>query len=166
MYHYPNYCIVALGLLVTSCSCIYLIAGGWLRWCSIDWVLDFLFFYLFRSFITKSIEVLMLWWVSLGVHFCLFFISKGRFSWSVFDFGLISLKWPRSLIRQKKFSASLSNCLLLYFFGVGTKLRSLKVSKENEFFDKFLTCPDGSDLYLILLLIARCMPIAFPLFVG
>ena len=104
------------------------------------------------------------------VHFCLFFIWKGRFSWSVFDFGLISLKWARSLIRRKKFSASLSNCFLLYFSDVGTKLRflfkSLKVSKENECFDKFITCPNGSGLYLILILIARCMLIEFPLSVG
>ena len=64
----------------------------------------------------------------------------------------------------------MSSCFLLYFFGVGTKLRflfkSLKVPKENECFDKFITFPDGSDLYLILLLIVRCMPIVFPLFVG
>ena len=33
----------------------------------------FLFFCLFRSFCTKSINVLTLWWVPLGVHFCLFF---------------------------------------------------------------------------------------------
>ena len=120
---------------------------------------------MFRSFCTKPIHVLTLCWVSLGVHFCLFFIWKGRFSWSVFDFGLISLKWTRSLIRRQKFSASLSNYFLLYLFGVGTKLRFLfkilKASKENECFDKFITCSDGSGSYLILLLIACCMPIAF-----
>ena len=63
----------------------------------------------------------------------------------------------------------MSSCFLLYFFGVGTKLgfllKSLRVSKENECFDKFITFPDGLGLYLILLLIARCMPIVFPLFV-
>ena len=123
----------------------------------IDWVLDFSFFFLLRSFCTKSINVLTLQWVSLGVYCCLFYIWKGRFSWSMFNFGLISLKSAQSLI----FSASLSNCFLLHFFGVGTKLRilfkSLKVSKENECFDKLVTFSDGSDLYLILLLIARCM---------
>ena len=35
---------------------------------------------------------------------------------------------------------------LLYFFGVGAELRflfkSLKVSEENECFDKFITFPD------------------------
>ena len=64
----------------------------------------------------------------------------------------------------------MSSCFLLRFFGVGTKLRflfkSLKVSKENECFDNFITFSDGSDLYLILLLIARCIPIVFPLFAG
>ena len=54
---------------------------------------------------------------------CPFFIWKGRFSWSLFDFGLISLKWARSLIRWQKISASLSNCVLLYFFGVGSQQR-------------------------------------------
>ena len=108
------------------------------------WIFHFFIFSLFRSFCTKSVNVLTLWWVSLGVLFCLFLIWKGRFYWSVLDFGLISLTLARSLIRQKTFSASLSNCL--YFFGVGMKLRflfkSLKVSKENECFDKFVTSPD------------------------
>ena len=57
------------------------------------------------------------------------------------------------MIRRKKFSESVSSYFLLYFFGVGTKLRflfkSLKVSKENECFDKLITFPDRSDLYLI-----------------
>ena len=39
------------------------------------------------------------------------------------DFGLISLKSARNLIRQKKFSSSLSNCFFLYFFGVGSFFR-------------------------------------------
>ena len=73
------------------------------------------------------------------------------------------------MIQRKTVLASLSNCFLLHFFGVGTKLRilfkSLKVSKENECFDKLVTFPDGSDLYLILLLIAYCMLIVFSLFV-
>ena len=87
----------------------------------------------------------------------------------MFNFGLISLKSARSLIWRKKCSASLSNCFLLHFFGVGTKLRilfrSLKVSKENECFVKLVAFSGGSDLYLILLLIARCMLIVFSLFV-
>ena len=40
----------------------------------------------------------------------------------------------------------ITSCFLLYFFGVGAELRflfkSLKVSEENECFDKFITFPD------------------------
>ena len=61
----------------------------------IDWVFRFLFcfFFLFRSFCNQLLNVFKFWWVSLGVHCCLFFIWKGRFSWSVFDSELITLKW-------------------------------------------------------------------------
>ena len=69
-------------------------------------------------------------------------------------------------VRQNKFSASVSSCFLLDFFSAGTKFKSVKVSKEHEFsFDQFITLPNASDLYLILLLIVRCMPVMFPFFV-
>ena len=62
------------------------------------------------------------------------------------------------------------SCFLLYFFGVGTKLRflfkSLKVVEEKDCFDKFITFFEGSDLYLILFSTVLCMPIVFPLFLG
>ena len=61
----------------------------------------------------------------------------------------------------------MSSCFLLHFFGVGTTLRisfkSLKVSEENECFDKFKSFPNGSDLYLILFLNVCGMPEVFPL---
>ena len=56
--------------------------------------------------------------------------------------------------------------IILFWCRYEILFKILKVSKENECFDKNITCPNGSDLYLILLLIARCMLIAFPLFVG
>ena len=63
-----------------------------------------------------------------------------------------SLKWARSLISRKKFSKSKDSWFLLYFFEVGMKLRflfrSLYLSKENEYFGKFTTFLDGSDLCL------------------
>ena len=45
-------------------------------------------------------------------------------------------------------------------------VKSLKGSNENECFDKFIKFPDGSYLYLILLLIALCKLVVFPLLVG
>ena len=138
MYFYTSIITTAPPLYALVIIISFLFASSSIAFCFPLDKLDFgffifLFFYLFRSFCTKSINVLMLWWVFLCVYFYLFFIWKGRFSWSVSDFGLISLKWARSFIWWKKFSASLYNCFLLYFFGVGTKLRFLfKSSKVSN----------------------------------
>ena len=42
--------------------------------------------------------------------------------------------------------------------------RSLYISKENECCDKFMTFPDGSDLYLSAFVIIRCSLKLFTLF--
>ena len=50
--------------------------------------------------------------------------------------------------------------LFILFFWCRYEIKKkVKVSKENERFDKFITFPDGSDLYIILLLIDCCTQI-------
>ena len=92
--------------------------------------------------------------VSFGVHLSLFSILKGTcsFGWFTVVIQVSSLTRALSLISRKKFCKSEDSWFLLYFFEVGMKLRflfrSLYVSKENEYFGKFTTFLDGSDLCL------------------
>ena len=114
------------------------------------------------SFSTRSIYVLTVWCISVGVHFSLFLILKGicSFYWFTVVIQFSFSKWAQSLISRMKFCKSEDSWFLLYLFGVGIKLRflfrSLYVSKENECFDKFTTFPDGSDLYLSAFVIVCC----------
>ena len=82
----------------------FLFASSSIAFCSPLDRLEFVFliffgFSLFRSFCTGSVNVLTLRCVSLVVHFCLFFIWKGMFLWSVLNYGLMSLKWAWRLLR-------------------------------------------------------------------
>ena len=100
----------------------------------------------------------------------LLLILKGTcsFGWFIVVVQVSSLKWALSMISRKKFCKSEDNWFLLYLFEVGMKLRflfrSLYVSKENECFDRFMTFPDGSDLYLSAFVIVRCSLKVFALF--
>ena len=118
------------------------------------------------SFSTRSIYVLTVWCVSFGVHFSLFLILKGTCSLGWFAVAIqVS---SRSLVSRQKFCKSENSWFLLYLFEVGMELRfsfrSLYVSKENKCFDKFMTFPDGSDLYLSAFVIIRCSLNVFALF--
>ena len=125
MYFSASIIAVETGYNILSfCRWLYCFVHLW-----IDWVLGFsflsFFFFVFMSFLNKSINDLKLWWVCLSVHFCLFFIWNSRFCWSVFGFGSMSWKCTQCLIKQKKFSASVYSCFFLYFLVVGTESRFL-----------------------------------------
>ena len=90
----------------------------------------------------SSRKVRTVWWVSFG--------SEVEFDLKM-DFPVdITPKWSHKLIRLLKFFKSLDNSVLLIDLGVGKKFklypRSLNSVSGKDFFDKFITCPKGSEL--------------------
>ena len=141
------------------------------------WVLgsSFSFFFLFCFFFVQVIfyKINECAYVELGVlrrHFLFIFYLKGQVFLIFVRLWVDILEVSSKFDKKKKIFSISFQLIFFYFLSVGIKLRflfkSLKVSEENERSDKFITFPHGSGLYLILLLIARCMLIVFPLFVG
>ena len=119
----------------------------------------------------KIMHVRTVWWVSFGFHFSLFLLKNGSwlFSWFIVVIHVSSLKWaPGSMSRKKFYKSKDNNWFLLYLFEEGMRLRfffrSLYVSKENKCFDKYTTFPDGSDLFLSMLVVVCCSLKIFAMF--
>ena len=97
----------------------------------------------------------------LNCPFLFVFDLEGQVSLIAVGFCVDIFEVNLKLDKDKKIFSINIQLLFIVFFGVCIELNflfnSLKVSVENEYFDKFLTFSDDSDLYHSLTVCRKCL---------